>query len=224
MAYLISAAGIAVECRLVRAFEDKIEIYAPDVSDLGHSLNRELKLALTETISLENPGEPTRLAGTGSDPDQYILHLAAPHHFWDAALAAQADNRRRAFRVRTMEFGTAKTRPLLKLISHVEQGESQFTGTPMDLSLGGCSLQFPRHRGQRLPKRNSQVVLVLEAPFLGEALRLPAQVVRHFTHTKSPRISLRFEADGSAEWLRKEYRLQDYLMERQREQIRFRAA
>ncbi len=224
MAYLISAAGIAVECRLVHAFEDKIEIYAPDISDLGHSLNGELKLALAETISLKGPGEPTRLAGTGSGPDQYILHLAAPHDFWDAAVAAQSDNRRRAFRVRTGDFGAAKTRSALKLISRIEQGEFQLTGTPLDLSLGGCSLQFPGHRGQHLPEPHSQVVLVLEAPFLGEPLRLPAQVVRHFTHTRSPRISLRFETGSNAEWLRKEYRLQDYLMERQREQIRFRAA
>lgn len=224
LAYLINASGMAVECRLLHASEDKIEVYAPGISGLGESLNRDLKLALTESISLASPGEPTRLASTGSERDQYVLHLTDPHDFWDAALATHSDNRRQAFRVRTREYGQVKTQSALELTARIEQGESRYTSILMDLSLGGCNLQYTSYRGQRLPKQGSEVVLVLEGPSLGEPMRIQAQVMRHFMHTKSPRVGLRFKASGSAEWLRKEYQLQDYLMERQREQIRFRAA
>ncbi len=224
LAYVINASGLAVECRLVRAFEDKIEIHAPGISSMGRSLNKDLWLSVSNTITLAAPGEAASLAGTGSGEDQYLLRLGQPHEFWDAAVAAKTDNRRQTFRVRIKEYGQAQARPRLELTSRMIQGETQFAGELVDLSLGGCNMQLQGGRRQRLPDPGSNVLVILESPALGEPLRLSAQVVRQFAHTKNPRLGLLFKASSDPDWLRSEYRLQDYLMERQRDQIRFRAA
>ncbi|MDF1839200.1 MAG: hypothetical protein P1V35_15130, partial [Planctomycetota bacterium] len=75
-----------------------------------------------------------------------------------------------------------------------------------------------------MPQEGTRALLVLDGPALAEPLRLPCTIQRNFHHAKAPRMGLKFLGDDSPDWLRTEYQLQDYLMQRQRDHLRFRAA
>ena len=94
----------------------------------------------------------------------------------------------------------------------------------MNLSITGCNVKVARSEMEAMPEEGTEVVLVLEGSCLESTLRIAATIQRTFQHAKTPRIGLQFHSDDSPAWLRTEYQLQDYLIKRQRDHLRFRAA
>ncbi|MFT5057662.1 MAG: hypothetical protein ACI89E_000427 [Planctomycetota bacterium] len=224
LAYLINASGDAAECRLVGLNPNHLVVFLPSLKALDGTLPMDLTLSLDKTGKGPNSSAPARLQGRSPLKDEYIVHLVDPKGFWESAIAPQPHNRRQAFRVRNLNLDSDRPQSNLDLTSRIEQGSSHFIGELMNTSLTGCKLRFKGERSEELPKKGSSVLLVLEGHFLAEPLRLPSVVMRTFDHPKHPSLGLRFQGLNNPAWLRIERQLQDYLMERQREQLRFRAA
>ncbi|MCA9000518.1 MAG: PilZ domain-containing protein, partial [Planctomycetes bacterium] len=222
LAYLTFGSGEPMECRLVRYEQDLLTVHIPDAKSRLGKLPLGGTLALDPTPRADQPPvEAFLMQGTG-EKDEYQIRMDQPRAFWRQAIAGQDHNRRQAFRVRNLDFGPDRPQEGMELTARLERGALRIPAEIMNLSLGGCNLRIPKDRLADLPAEGTHVLVILEGQALEEPLRLPSAIKRHFHHSRRPRVGLRFLTRENATWLRMEYQLQDYLMERQRQQLRFR--
>lgn len=224
LAYLIGDTGIVTECRLVALHPDHLVGFIPELAAQNVTIPCTLRLSLTNFSSTTKPGVTARIQGRSLGKDKFIIQIERTEDFWKSAVASQCNNRRQAFRVRCEEFGFDRPTTDLEITPRIEQGPLRVSGQIMNLSIGGCNIKVARSEVDALPEEGTQVVLVLEGACLEAPLRIAATIQRTFQHAKAPRIGLQFHTEDSPAWLRTEYQLQDYLIKRQRDHLRFRAA
>ena len=166
LAYLINASGAVAECRLMQMNADHLVVHLPDFEALGATLPLSIGLSLNKAAAPDTPTVQARIQGKAIGEHEYILCTEQPALFWQAALSKQTHNRRQAFRVQTLDYGSPRSQSQPSLTASIEQGSSVFAGDLMDLSLGGCNLRFPSGTDSSLPKGKSRVLFALESPAL----------------------------------------------------------
>ena len=135
--------------------------------------------------------------------------------FWASAQAAEAFNRRQAFRVSTLDLLPHRDKRDEDVLQTVlQQAGNRFDVEMLDLSLTGCGIRI-RNRNTQPPAMGTTVFIEVQGGDLPKALRLPARVERFEERGRYTQLGLAFLMGENRMWQRVEAQISSYLMKRQ---------
>ncbi|MEZ5973562.1 MAG: PilZ domain-containing protein [Planctomycetota bacterium] len=148
--------------------------------------------------------------------DRFVLGLADGRALWHAAGAAEEFNRRRAFRVSTLDLLAKPTKQAQEtLTTHIEQAGSSLQVELLDLSLTGCGVRIKASRTDDAPALGTRVFLEARGGVLEQSLRLPARVERYQQKGRHLYLGLAFLRSETRLWTQVEQQIGAYLVKRQ---------
>ncbi len=225
LAYLPQPGGHSLACSLVQIEEDELltQFHGPTL--WGWDAGSIVAMTLDPETTDPERCVMASVLQVGPSPGALRLAVRDADSFWAAAKAAEDYNRRRCFRVTTVDqLAVDPSQPGGSLQIQLQHREGRVVAEMLDLSVSGCGLRIARRDLPSAPQEGSRVMVQVSGGDLQSSLRIPAQVLRLSERPKHLLLGLRFLQGDNRSWKQVEQQITQYLALHQQRLLGARAA
>ncbi len=225
LAFLPQPGGYSLTCTLVEIQADELVIQFHGPALWGWDTGSIVAITLDPETSNPERCVMASVTRVGPEPGELRLAVRDAQGFWAAARAADNYNRRRCFRVSTLDaLPVDRARPGGSLQIEVHHRQGRVHAEMLDLSVSGCGLRIPRQRWAEAPEEGSRVMIQVSGGDLQQPLRVPAEVLRQAEKKHHLLLGLRFLQGDNRSWKQVEQQIAHYLALHQQRLLGTRAA
>ena len=224
-AFLPQPGGFALTCTLLSARGHELIIGLHGPVRFRWRTNDLVALALDPEATHPERCVQSSVLRCGEASGRLQLALPDAQGFWAAARASDAYNRRRSFRVSTIDQLPLNKQDLDHgLQIEIQHGLGRVRAEMLDLSVSGCGLRIHRQDFEQSPDPGSRVMIQVSGGDLEDPLRVPAEVQRKSARSAHLLIGFHFLQGDNRSWKQVEQQIGRYLTAHQQRLIGDRAA